>query len=76
MCDTFDYRCGEFQLGSKQMTNVFAHHGRGRMGLGPDKADWLMPEGLALSQDVSARIRDRQRHDGLGVPGSLASPTQ
>jgi hypothetical protein len=51
MCDTYHYRCGEFQPGSKQMSNFFGHHGRGHTGLGPDKRDWIMPQGLALSQD-------------------------
>ena len=49
ICDPFAYRCGEFAPGSKKMSHIFGHIGRGvRPNLKPDKRDWLNPDALAI----------------------------
>jgi hypothetical protein len=49
MCDPFAYRCGEFAPGSKRMSHIFGHIGRGvRHSMKPDKPDWLHPDALAI----------------------------
>jgi hypothetical protein len=49
VCDPFGYRCGQFAPGSRKMTHVFGHLGRGVPPGISNKRDFLMPQALALS---------------------------
>jgi hypothetical protein len=51
ICDPFAFRCGSFAPGSKTMSRVFGHMGRGSGGVGPDKPPFLHPDTLALDRD-------------------------
>jgi hypothetical protein len=49
VCDPFGYRCGEFSPGSRAMTHVFGHLGRGvPPGIANKRDDFLMPQALAI----------------------------
>jgi hypothetical protein len=50
ICDPAAYRCGVFELGSKNISHVFGHMGMGRAGVRPDKAPFIIPEAFALDR--------------------------
>lgn len=53
ICDPFGYRCGIYVRGSKNISHIFGHMGRGghrRGDMGPDKQPWLVPVGLAIDR--------------------------
>ncbi len=52
ICDPFWYRCGIYARGSRNISHIFGHMGRGGHGggMGPNKPPWLMPDGLALDR--------------------------
>jgi hypothetical protein len=51
VCDPFAFRCGIFERGSKRMSHIFAHMGRGKgAGIVPDKPPFLHPNAPALDR--------------------------
>jgi hypothetical protein len=50
ICDPFAFRCGSFARGSKTISKIFGHMGRGFGGAGPDKPPFLHPDTLALDR--------------------------
>jgi hypothetical protein len=50
ICDPFAFRCGSFARGSRTMSRVFGHMGRGSGGGAQDKPPFLHPDTLALDR--------------------------
>jgi hypothetical protein len=76
ICDPFDYRCGEFARGSKQMSHVFGHIGRGvPPGVKPNKRDWLLPDALAIDGAEDRAYVAAETLSGWKYPGPANRPS-
>ncbi|HEY2555007.1 MAG TPA: hypothetical protein VGI15_07140 [Candidatus Cybelea sp.] len=76
ICDPFAYRCGEFAPGSKRMTHVFGHIGKGvPPGVKPNKRDWLNPDALAIDGAGDRAYVAAETLSGWKYPGPANRPS-
>jgi hypothetical protein len=74
ICDPFAFRCGIYEQGSRKMTHVFGHMGRGA-GIMPDKAPFIHPDALALERDEAyAFVLAPESFTMWAYPGPMDKP--